>query len=434
MKKETKSKKKETKAKTKELKIHVLGGGREVGCNAFLVEGSDRNVMLDFGVDVSHNRPPIMPSIKVDDLFLCHGHLDHVGSAAELYRKTKCNVYGTAATRDQTRLLLRDSLKLARIKGLQKNFTASDASNLDKNWKRIKYGQTIKLSKNAKATVFNAGHIPGSAGILLEIDGKKILYTSDFKTEPTRLVDGANMDIKGLDVLIMENTYSNRDHPKRAEIEKEFFDTVKKTVEQGGTALIPSFAIRAPELLLVLDKFKPNFPIYLDGMAKAATDIAVDNKDSVSDPKALKKAVQNVTFIHSHEFRKLALKKPAAIVSTGGCLDGGPAVHYIRHIYSNENSSLILTGFQIPGTTGRYLVDTGRFVNEELDLKLKMPMYHFDFSAHAGRTELLKFVQKLRPQKILCIHGDHSQRFATELKGRFSADAIAPKNGDIVKV
>ena len=84
-------KSKQTKAR-KKLKIHVLGGGREVGCNAFLVEGSDRNVMLDFGVDVSHNRPPLMPSIRVDDLFLCHGHLDHIGSAAELYRKTKCNV------------------------------------------------------------------------------------------------------------------------------------------------------------------------------------------------------------------------------------------------------------------------------------------------------------------------------------------------------
>lgn len=431
MKKRT-STKKPSKTKSNVI-VHCLGGGREVGCNAFLVEGS-RNVMMDYGLHIEDNRPPLMPPAKVDDAFMCHGHLDHVGSAAELLKLTGCSVYGTAATRDQTRLLLRDSLKLARIKGQKKNFSAADAEKLDRVWKKIKYGDTIKLGKTAKAKVYNAGHIPGSACIYLEIDGKKILYTSDFNTETTQLVNGADINLKNLDLLIMENTYSARDHDKRANIEKKFFETVKKTVEQGGIALIPSFSIRAPELLMVLNKFKPKFPIYLDGMAKAATEIAVQNKDSVRDHKALKAAVDNVSFVNSHVLRKAAVKRPCAIVTTGGCMDGGPVVSYLRHLYTREDCALILTGYQIPGTAGRYLVDTGRYVNEEFDLKIKMPLHHFDFSAHAGRENLLKFVQKLMPKKVVCIHGDHSQRFATELKGRFGIEAIAPKNGDVIEV
>lgn len=420
--------------KSKTIKIHILGGGREVGCNGFLVESSSKNVMLDYGLDVSNNQSPIFPKAKVDNLFLCHGHLDHVGSAAELRQRTKCNIYGTAATKDQTNLLLHDSLKLARIKKQSKNFTAKDAAELDEVWKTVTYGQEIKLGKSIKAKIYNAGHIPGSACVLLEIYGKKILYTSDFKTESTQLVKGADINIKDLDVLIMENTYSSRDHPLRNSIEKEFFDLVKSTVDAGGVALIPSFAIRAPELLLVLHKFNPDFPIYLDGMAKKATEISAHNADSVRNVKALKKAMEKTIFVQSHELRKVAVKRPGAIITTGGCMDGGPVVSYLKALYQREDSKLILTGFQIPGTAGRYLTETGRYVNEEVDLKLKMPLYQFDFSAHAGRTELLNFVQKLRPKKAICIHGDHSQRFATELRGRFSIDAIAPKNGDVLEI
>jgi len=128
------------------------------------------------------------------------------------------------------------------------------------------------------------------------------------------------------------------------------------------------------------------------------------------------------------------MNTPCVIVTTGGCMDGGPIVHYLKHLYARKDCALIMTGFQIPKTAGRYLVDTGRYVTEELDLKIGMQMYQLDFSGHAGRTELLRFVSKIRPKKVICMHGDYCQRFATELKGRFGIEAIAPKNGDVVNV
>ena len=115
-------------------------------------------------------------------------------------------------------------------------------------------------------------------------------------------------------------------------------------------------------------------------------------------------------------------------------LDGGPAVSYIKHLYTKPECAIILTGFQAPKTGGRYLVDTGRFVNEDMDLAVKMSVHQLDFSAHSGRTQLMEFVQKIRPDKVIAIHGDNCERFATEIRGRFGIDAVAPKIGEILKL
>jgi Cft2 family RNA processing exonuclease len=93
----------------------------------------------------------------------------------------------------------------------------------------------------------------------------------------------------------------------------------------------------------------------------------------------------------------------------------------------------VFTGFQIPRTAGRYLLDTGRYVADEVDLAVKMAIHSLDFSAHSGRTQLLEFVNKIRPKNVICMHGDYCERFATELKGRFGIETVAPKTGDVLK-
>ena len=113
-------------------------------------------------------------------------------------------------------------------------------------------------------------------------------------------------------------------------------------------------------------------------------------------------------------------------------MDGGPVAEYIKHIYRDEKSSLIMTGYQIPGTAGKYLEDTGRYVTDELNLKLTLPIYKFSFTAHATRSELMDMVKKIRPKKVMCIHGTNTVRFATEIRSSFGIDAIAPKQGEII--
>ena len=413
------------------MKIRCLGGCREVGKNAFLVEGKE-NVLFDYGVKVETGEPPQKPG-KVDSILLGHAHLDHTGTLPSLYRKAKPNLFSTITTFDLTHLLLKDSLKIAKIRGMKKYFDKGDIDKMKKKEVRVTYGQRID-NENCSFEFFDAGHIPGSLAPLLEMNGKRILYVSDFNTNPTRLLNGAKINAKNIDVLIMESTYSNRDHPPRKETEKEFFNAVRDTVVNEGVAVIPSFAVgRAAELLMVLNSFKADFPIYLDGMAKTATEISLKYPEFLSDAKALRKAFSNVKLISSDEERKKVTKRPCAILTSSGMLEGGPSVRYVKSLYNSPESSIIFTGFLIPRTAGRYLIDTGRFVTEGFDLKIKMGIYRMDFSAHTGRTGLFDFVNKVEPEKVVCIHGDNCERFATELRGR-GFDAVAPNIGDIVNI
>ncbi len=415
--------------------IKCLGGCREVGKNAFLIKGKKERILLDYGVDVETGTLPLDPG-KVDHAFLAHAHLDHTGGSAVLMKTEKPpQVYATAVTFDLTHLLLKDSLKIARLNGQEEHYTEMDIRRLKKQENMINYGKQVKTSEMI-IDVHDAGHIPGSCLFVVNVGGKRVLYTSDFGIRKSRLLDGTNIkQIKNIDVAVMECTYSSRNHPDRVESEKKLFNFVNDTVMNDGIALIPAFAVgRSAEVLMVLNSFNPKFPIYLDGMAKKATEITLKYPEFLRDHKELERAVQNVRFIRNDKDRKEALKKPCAIITTGGCISGGPAVYYIKRLWDNPLNSLTFTGYQIPKTGGRYLLDTGRFVTEEMDLKLKMSINALDFSGHCGRDNLFEFVKVVRPKRVVAIHGDNCQRFATEVRGRFGIDAIAPKNGDEIEI
>ncbi len=416
------------------IKLHCLGGFREVGRNALMLENGKERLLLEYGIQPEEGNIPL-PVQRVNAFLLAHPHLDHVGAAPVLYRTQKIPAYATAATFDQSELLLKDSLKIMRIENKERIFGESDVKHFLSQKRVITFGQTFGI-KGASIEVIPGGHIPGSCCFVIDYGRKRVLYTSDFNTANTRLLNGAKVsDFKDIDVAIMESTYSSRDHPPRSETEHRFIEAVRETVDNDGVALVPAFAVgRAAEMLMVLHSAKPDFPIYLDGMAKAATSIALRYPELLRNPKALQAAVDHATLIDTDEDRARSVKKPGAIITTSGMLEGGPIVWYLKRLYSRPECTLNFSGFQAPKTAGRYLQDTGRFVTEGFDLAVKMKINHFDFSAHAGRTQLLDFVQTLRPKKVVCMHGDYCERFATELRGRFQIDAIAPKVGDIVEI
>jgi putative mRNA 3-end processing factor len=414
------------------MQIKCLGGFREVGRNAVLLEGKE-NLLLDYGLKVETGEPPLSVS-KLDNVILCHAHLDHSGAVPSLFRNFKPKLFSTISSFDQAHLLLKDSLKIARMKGFERLYSRHHIEIMNKSENLVTYGQQFETQKSM-IDFIDAGHIPGSAMPLIETENKRILYTSDFKLEPTRLLNGADIEsVKNVDVLIMESTYASREHPDRKEMEKKLFDIISGTVANDGIALVPVFAVgRAAELIMVLDRFKADFPIYLDGMAREATEIALKYPEFIRDPKALKKAMQDVKQVYDNDMRNKIVKKPCCIVTTSGLMEGGPVIHYMKYLYANPQSSITFTGFCVPKTAARYLLDTGRFVNEELDLKVKMVINHLDFSAHAGRSDLFKMVEKASPEKVICMHGDSCERFAKELKSR-GFDAVAPKIGDAISV
>jgi putative mRNA 3-end processing factor len=392
--------------------------------------------MLESGLKVNTHEGPMRPPVKPHAIFYGHAHLDHIGYSAVFHRDYKCKIFGTKPTKEQTVLLLNDSIKIARLEHKPQLFSKEDVAQLTTSWKNVRYRDTVKLG-GAKIEVRDAGHVPGSCCFVVNVDGKRILYTSDYKLERTASTKGADiLDLDDIDMMVMESTYSPHEHTPQLDVEKEFGKVVRGIVEGGGTALVPSFAMRAPKLLVVLKKLGLlDHNVYLDGMGRAAVDIALNNPEYITNYKLLKSAANSVTFIHNWRQRKEAVKGPNIIVTTSGCLTGGPIVTYLKHLYLREDCGLVLTGFQIPGTPGRYLLDTGRFVNDEMDLKLKIPLHQFDFSGHTGRSGLFRTIKKIRPSKVVAVHGEYCDKFATEVNGRFpEVKAYAPTLGQVIDV
>jgi len=414
------------------MKIKCLGGFREVGKNAVLLETKRENILLEYGLEIETGRIP-RPAGKVDSVLLTHAHLDHVGSCPVLFKRSKPPIYSTSATFEQGHLILRDNMKVSKLRGMPQNYNKRDLGKMMSKEVRITYGQKFE-TKNSEVEVFDAGHIPGSCSFLINVDRKSILYTGDFNTNKTRLLNEAKIKAKNVDLLITESTYAAKEHPDRKKSEKQFLEIIESTLANDGIVLIPSFAIgRSAEVILTLDSFKRKFPVYLDGMAITATQIALKYPEFLRNYKKLRNALKKITFLRENQERRKALREPGVIVTTSGMMEGGPIIQYMKYLYNNPQSSIVFVGFLIPRTAGRYLLDTGRFVNEDIDLKVKMNIHSLDFSAHLGRSDLFNFIQKTNPEKIICLHGDHCQRFAMELRGR-GFDAIAPTNGDSIDI
>ena len=133
--------------------------------------------------------------------------------------------------------------------------------------------------------------------------------------------------------------------------------------------------------------------------------------------------------------RKAALKKPSVIVTTSGMLQGGPVYAYLPEIYKDENSKLFLTGFQVQQTPGQILMDTGKINLNGIVVKPKMKVEKYDFSSHAGKSELLKIIAKINPKKVVLVHGDSEvmKKLLKTLKSE-GFDAVAPMIGDEITV
>ncbi|MBS3052521.1 MAG: MBL fold metallo-hydrolase [Candidatus Aenigmarchaeota archaeon] len=412
------------------LKVSFLGGAKEVGRSAVLVDTNSESIMMDYGLKIETEPPrfPRLPDTKLSAVILTHAHLDHVGAVPLLFRKGQnCPIYSMEITSPLSRILFFDSIKIAKHENYSLGYSEKDAKAALKNFKSFNYRKPFNIG-NSKITAYDAGHIAGSSMILLE-NQKKLLYTGDFKLEDTRLMKGADTDIEDVDALVIESTYSDRDHPNRSEEERKFIEHIRSTLNNEGVALVASFAIsRSQETLLVLDEFEVNYPVYLDGMSANATEILDAYPELQREYNILKKVLQrmNVQFVDNVNMRKKIIKKPCVIICGSGMLSGGPVVGYIKKMFGREDCSLSLTGFQSPGTGGARLLETGKFTDEEVDLTVKMSVKRFNFSSHASRTELLKLCKKISPEKIFCIHGDKTEEFANELKEVHGFDAISP--------
>ncbi len=418
------------------MQVGFLGGAREVGRIGISVKSEKTQVLLDYGVMFNHEPgfPMHVPPNEVDGLILTHSHLDHSGALPVFYIGGGIPLYTNRLNLDLTQLLIQDFIKLS---GYYLPFEYLELKTMMQSNKHLDFAVEEELG-DIRFQLLNAGHTPGSAQLLIEAEGKKLLYTGDFNTTDSQLLAGAAMNYGDLDALVIESTYANEDHTDRLELEKRFVDSVTEVVERGGTVLVPAFGVgRSQEMACILAAHHFEYPVFLDGMAREASRIIMNHNEFLRDPKLFMNAMHSLDWIEGWRDRRKAVKSNGVIISTAGMLKGGPAAFYVSKLGKKASNAIFLVSYQIPGTPGRELLEKGVCTIDGKVRKVKARYERFDFSSHCGKSQLKEALRKLGGNpKVFVVHGDdeNCKLFAKWAKSELGLDAVAPKTGETFEV
>jgi putative mRNA 3-end processing factor len=409
------------------LELSFKGGCREVGRSGLLV---NEEILLDYGIKAGEIPEYPKNGMEPKAVLVSHGHLDHCGAVPNLMYLSP-EVFMTPPTAEFTNLLGRDTLKLAEttLSGVSP-FDPDDLQKLNQRTRRKDYGETFK-TQGYSVCFYNAGHIPGASGIHLESEtGESLFYTGDLSLKETRLVPGAE-EFPEAETLVLESTYFGEDHIPRKETEERFIESVYETLERGGTALIPAFAIgRTQEILMLLDAY--GIGAYVDGMGRDVYKILRKYPEYLRNPDLLDRAFEHATQVKDQQ-RESVLKEPAVIVTTAGMLNGGPALYYLSRLCKDPKSKILLTGYQVEGTNGRLALEHRMIETREDILTLKPAVEQYDFSAHCGDGELKQLVKdfcKKGTERVFVMHGEKTEAFAEWISEEIGVEAHAPANGE----
>ncbi|MFH1447825.1 MAG: MBL fold metallo-hydrolase RNA specificity domain-containing protein [Candidatus Micrarchaeota archaeon] len=433
------------------MKLTFFGCCGEVGRACFLLEDRNDRLIVECGVKLGGNdHYPLIgnESIRrVKNIAVTHAHLDHVGYLPFFFMKGgNARIFSTKPTKDMTQLLLLDYHRINSMKG-KRLFSLKDIDNVLKHMHNLEYEEKKRIG-GLTLSLHNAGHILGSSMILVR-GRRRVLFTGDVNNRGTRLLDPARRGLRA-HTMVMESTYGAKTDvvPSVKKASVDLAKTVTQTLNKGGFALIPSFAVgRGQEILLTLEAYMrsgaiPKAPIYVDGMILKANKIYRQNAIY-----AKKEIQQSILMSEQDPFKSPLFKRPktrhktevfeepAIIVSTSGMLSGGPILRYLREVAGDHNSKLLLVGYQAEGTVGRRLLEGERKMEidgEEIDVRLAVES--ISFSAHSDHQGLLQLASGVKGLKrIFLIHGEEKKReeLAEDLR-RY--DVVLPKNGESYKL
>ena len=456
----------------KEVYIFCLGGVKQVGRSCFIVMTSESKIMLDCGINPGENNAiDAYPRIdwfdfKLEDLdaiIISHAHIDHQGFLPTLFKYGYDGpVYCTEPTLPLMNLLQLDSVKISQNNGVYCPYEIRDINEIIKHCITLPYGKPTDISPDTTITLNNAGHIMGSATVHLNISGAhNILYSGDYKYAKTQLLDSAVSNYPRVETLITESTYgaSSDLMPDQRVVYNSFTENINQTLTNGGKVLIPVPAVgRAQEIMLVLDKEMKEgrlieAPIYIEGMISEASAIHMSYAHYLGQ-EVRRSVSQGINPFQSEYFtvvngwgkRDEVLKdqNPAIIMATSGMLEGGPSVEYFKEIATKENNKMIFVSYQINGTLGRRVLDgnTNEVSMMEKNGKvkvipLKCKTQKIDgFSGHSDFNQILNFVSRIKPKRVLVNHGERtkSENTASTIYNKLGIRSSVPDNREILKL
>jgi putative mRNA 3-end processing factor len=419
------------------MEVTFLGGAREVGKSALFVKGNKNNLLLDYGAHTG-KEPSFPMHVKprdVHSLLLTHAHLDHCGGVPLYFLREGVKLLTTGVTLELSTLLLDDFIKLS---GFYLPFERADLLAMAKSVEKIEVGESRPVAGEFLATFPSSGHIPGGTTIVLEQDGRRLLYTGDVNLRDSQLLKGTDTEFGELDAVITESTYALVDHEPREKIETEFVSFANEVVERGGVLLVPAFSVgRAQEIACLLRSKNFKHTVAMDGMALKTNDILFRHQETLRDPELFRKTIENLEVVTGWAHRKRLIKTPSVIIAPAGMLMGGASVFYNQELSQGEKNGITIVAFQAPGTPGRTLLDRGLTIVNGRPVPVKAQVRRFDFSGHSGRTELFEMLSRVKGKpKVYTTHGDGDScdTFAKQITERFGFEASAPELGDKIIV
>lgn len=455
------------------MRITIHGAAGEVTGSAYLFESDEVRLLVDFGLFQGSGKKEsgnIVPSglrpKEIQAVLLTHAHLDHCGRLPLLVRAGFSGpIYLTAATAEMASLILHDSAHVQAADqkrenrrrqraGLPPQLPLYDDADVDRTtalFRPIEFDAPFMVGQGVEARFIEAGHILGSASIILRVkDGRRVVFSGDIGPKGLPIIRD-RVEPGQANLVFLESTYGDRDHRSMANTLKEFRTIVEEAVEKKHRLLVPVFAVgRSQQILYHLQEFfeqkiVPEFPVFLDSpMAIEATEITMRHPELFDrEARRLGEAgglLNHPSWLHlcpraEDSMRLNDQKGPCAILAGAGMCTGGRILHHLKHGLWREDTAVLFVGFQTDGSLGRRLVDgadTVRVLGEEIHVRAARHTLN-GFSAHAGQTELLEWLAPLaegRPQVVLT-HGEERARqpLAQAIARRFQMEAILPEEG-----
>ncbi len=460
------------------MKLTFIGADHEVTGSCTLIEACGKHILVDCGLEQGKDtyvncEIPVSPG-DIDALFLTHAHIDHSGKIPALLAKGYENpIYATEATTKLCDIMLRDSAHIQENEAEWKNrkakrsgdeavqpiYTVQDAENSIKLFKSCYYGEEYQVFDGIKIQFLDAGHLLGSASILVTItengETRTVLFSGDVGNIDRPLIRDPQKP-EHADFVIIESTYGDRLHGPRADYKTQLAEVIQETLDRGGNVVIPSFAVGRTQILLYLlreikeeklIKDHEYFPVYVDSpLAVEATQIYASPLTPFFDDEALAllaKGVNPIQFDNLHlsvsteESRQINVDPvPKVIISASGMCEAGRIRHHLKHNLWREDSTILFVGYQVEGTLGRKLLNGAEHIklfNEEIVVRADIREMD-DTSGHADRDMLLGWLGNLKdaPKKVFVNHGDNEvcEIFAETVKEKLGFDAVAPYSGD----
>lgn len=463
------------------MRITPCGAVGEVTGSGYLVETESASILVEFGMfqgpqatpERNADLGPVIPR-KLDAVVLTHAHLDHSGRLPLLTKNGfRGRVFATPATADLTQVILDDSARLqegdarrasrvGRRNGhsvVKPLYDQDDVEKLIHQFRSLPFERSREIATGVVARFFEASHILGAVSLELTVtEGntqRTVVFSGDIGPRGAPILRDPVLPGRA-DLVFLESTYGDRDHPSRPETVKRFHDILEDAERNGLRVIIPAFAIGRTQMLLyyiaqaVREKRLREFPIYQDSpTGRRASEVYAYHQNLYNEEAlALTKSDQL-----NHDLRNLHVLitpqdssqlnhsgEPCIIISSSGMCEGGRILHHLKHNLWREDVVLVLVGFMAPGTLGRQFVEGAKEVQihgETVPVRARVHILN-GFSAHAGQSELLEWLSPVAEQRprVVLTHGENAQRDALRAKiaERFQLDVACPMPGDVIEM